>query len=94
MSFRYEVTTGGQRLWAADVDTVANIESLIWRQYWDFRLKLEQDWEHFVGNRSAPHSDRYGYISVTGALQMYICLIRGRMDIRHHRAGGVNAYLS
>jgi predicted nucleotidyltransferase len=48
LSFRYEVTACGQRLWAADVGTVADIESLIWRQYWDFRPKLEQDWGYYV----------------------------------------------
>ena len=48
LSFRYEVTAHGQRLWAADVDAVANIESLIWRQYWDYRPKLEQDWQLYV----------------------------------------------
>ncbi len=44
LSFRYEVTAHGQRLWAARVNAVAEIESLIWRQYWDFRPRLEQDW--------------------------------------------------
>jgi hypothetical protein len=48
LSFRYEVTARGQRVWAADLTTVADMESLIWRQYWDFRPKLEQDWEHYV----------------------------------------------
>ena len=48
LPFRYEVTSRGRRLWAADLDAVATIESLIWRQYWDFRPKLEQDWEHYV----------------------------------------------
>ncbi len=48
LPFRYEVTANGQRLWAADVGAVAEIESLIWRQYWDVRPRLEQDWSHFV----------------------------------------------
>jgi uncharacterized protein YutE (UPF0331/DUF86 family)/predicted nucleotidyltransferase len=48
LPFRYEVTARGQRLWAADESAVATIESLIWRQYWDFRPKLEQDWEQYV----------------------------------------------
>jgi predicted nucleotidyltransferase len=48
LSFRYEVTAKGQRLWAANVNTVAEIESLIWRQYWDIRPWLEQDWTEFV----------------------------------------------
>jgi hypothetical protein len=48
LSFRYEVTAHGQRLWAADVGIVADIESLIWRQYWDLRPKLDKDWGYFV----------------------------------------------
>jgi predicted nucleotidyltransferase len=48
LSFRYEVMTRGQRLWAADLDAVATFESLSWRLYWDFRPKLEQDWQHYV----------------------------------------------
>jgi hypothetical protein len=48
LSFRYEVTAHGQRLWAVDVGIVADIESLIWRQYWDLRPRLEKDWGHFV----------------------------------------------
>lgn len=48
LPFRYEVTANGQRLWAADVGAIAEIESLIWRQYWDVRPRLEQDWAHFV----------------------------------------------
>jgi hypothetical protein len=42
------VTANGQRLWTADVSAVADIESLVWRQYWDVRPRLEQDWVHFV----------------------------------------------
>lgn len=45
---RYEVTALGQRLWAAEVEVVAEIESLIWRQYWDLRPRLEQDWTQYV----------------------------------------------
>ena len=45
---RYEVTAHGQRLWAADVRIVAEIESLIWRQYWDVHPRLEQDWTQYV----------------------------------------------
>jgi predicted nucleotidyltransferase len=48
LAFRYEVTAHGQRLWAANVNAVAEIESLIWRQYWDFRPRLEQDWADYV----------------------------------------------
>ena len=47
LSFQYQVTAHGQRLWAADVDAVAWTESLIWRRYWDLRPKLKQDWAHF-----------------------------------------------
>lgn len=48
LPFRYEVTANGQRLWTSDAGLVAEIESLIWRQYWDIYPKLEQDWGHFV----------------------------------------------
>lgn len=40
LPFRYEVTTRGQRLWAADVGQVADWESLTWRLYWDLRPRL------------------------------------------------------
>ncbi len=43
LSFQYEVTARGQRLWTANAGDVANIESLIWRKYWDLRPRLEQD---------------------------------------------------
>ncbi|GAB4536585.1 MAG: hypothetical protein Kow0063_22270 [Anaerolineae bacterium] len=63
LSFRYEVTARGQRLWAACVDTVAETESLIWRQYWDFRPKLEQDWicyvEHLMEQRNETERQQY-----------------------------------
>jgi len=48
LPFRYEVTANGQRLWAANAGLVAEVESLIWRQYWDVRPRLEQAWTHFV----------------------------------------------
>jgi predicted nucleotidyltransferase len=48
LPFRYEVTAHGQRLWAAAPGTVADLESLIWRQYWDLRPRLERDWERYV----------------------------------------------
>ena len=48
LPFRYEVTAHGERLWAADVGQVAEVESLIWRQYWDLRPLLEQGWQQFV----------------------------------------------
>lgn len=48
LPFRYEVTANGQRLWAADAGLVAEVESLIWRQYWDVRPRLEQAWAYFV----------------------------------------------
>jgi predicted nucleotidyltransferase len=50
LPFRYEVTANGQRLWVADASLVAEIESLIWRQYWDIRPRLEQDWANFVAH--------------------------------------------
>ena len=45
---RYEVTAQGQRLWVVDVRIIAEIESLIWRQYWDVHPRLEQDWTQYV----------------------------------------------
>jgi predicted nucleotidyltransferase len=48
LPLRYEITAHGQRLWAADVGIVADVESLIWRLYWDMRPKLEQDWADYV----------------------------------------------
>jgi len=43
LSFRFEVTTRGQRLWATDWGQVADWESLTWRRYWDQRPLLERD---------------------------------------------------
>ena len=48
LPFRYEVTAKGQRLWAAETGSVAEVESLTWRRYWDVRPRLEQDWTRFV----------------------------------------------
>jgi uncharacterized protein len=48
LAVRYEVTAHGQRLWAARAATIAEIESLIWREYWDLRPRLEQDWAQYV----------------------------------------------
>lgn len=48
LPFRYEVTAHGQRLWVANLGIVANLESLIWRQYWDLHPRLERDWEQYV----------------------------------------------
>jgi len=48
LPFRYQVTANGRRLWAADAGLVAGIESLIWRQYWDNRPRLEQNWQQYV----------------------------------------------
>ena len=48
LPFRYEVTAHGRRLWAADPGLVADLESLIWRQYWDLRPRLERDWQRHV----------------------------------------------
>jgi predicted nucleotidyltransferase len=48
LTFRYEVTVQGRRLWAADLGKVADWESLTWREYWDLRPRLEQDWAHYV----------------------------------------------
>lgn len=63
LSFRYEVTARGQRFWAADVGIVADIESLIWRQYWDLRPRLEQDWgyyvEHLMEQRNETERQQY-----------------------------------
>lgn len=41
--FQFEVTTNGQRLWAADASLVAAHESLIWRKYWDEEPRLEAE---------------------------------------------------
>jgi hypothetical protein len=35
-------------LWAADPGAVADLESLIWRQYGDVRPRLERAWEDYV----------------------------------------------
>jgi predicted nucleotidyltransferase len=48
LPFRYEVTAHGQRLWATDMGIVADVESLIWRQYWDLHPHLEHNWELYV----------------------------------------------
>lgn len=48
LPFRYEVTAHGRRLWAVDANRVAEIESLIWRRYWDEQPRLEQDWTLYV----------------------------------------------
>ena len=48
LSFRYQVTARGRRLWAADLGRVADWESLTWRQYWDLHPYLERDWQHYV----------------------------------------------
>jgi len=48
LPFRYEVTAQGRRLWAADLGKVADWESMTWREYWDLRPRLEQDWTHYV----------------------------------------------
>ena len=48
LPFRYEVTARGQRLWAVSPGTVADWESLTWRQYWDLRPRLERDWQQYV----------------------------------------------
>lgn len=50
LPFRYEVTARGRRLWAADANRVAEIESLIWRRYWDEQPRLEQDWTLYVAH--------------------------------------------
>ena len=48
LSFRYEVTAHGQRLWTADLGRVSDWESLIWRRYWDLRPLLERDWQQYI----------------------------------------------
>jgi predicted nucleotidyltransferase len=48
LSFRYQVTARGQRLWAANVGQVADWESLTWRLYWDQRPRLERNWQQYV----------------------------------------------
>jgi predicted nucleotidyltransferase len=48
LAFRYQVTARGQRLWASDVGRVADWESLTWRLYWDWRPRLERDWQQYV----------------------------------------------
>jgi predicted nucleotidyltransferase len=48
LTFRYQVTARGQRLWASDVGQVADWESLTWRLYWDWHPRLERDWQQYV----------------------------------------------
>jgi predicted nucleotidyltransferase len=48
LSFRYQVTARGRRLWASDVGRIADWESLTWRLYWDLRPRLERDWQQVV----------------------------------------------
>ena len=48
LPFQYEVTAQGRRLWTADANTVAGIESLIWRRYWDWQPIMEKHWRHYV----------------------------------------------
>ena len=48
LPFRYEVTARGRRLWAVNLGTVADWESLTWRRYWDLRPRLERDWQQYV----------------------------------------------
>jgi len=48
LPFRYEVTAQGRRLWAVDPGEVADLESLIWRQYWDLHPRLEREWKSHV----------------------------------------------
>ena len=48
LSFRYEVTAHGQRMWASELDKVAAWESLTWQQYWDLHPYLERDWQQHV----------------------------------------------
>jgi len=48
LPFRYQVISRGRRLWTADREAVAGLESLIWRQYWDDRPRLERDWQRYV----------------------------------------------
>jgi len=50
LPLRYEITAHGQRLWVADIGLVAGVESLIWRQYWDMRPRLERDWIDYVAH--------------------------------------------
>ena len=50
LPFRYQVISRGRRLWTADPEAVAGLESLIWRQYWDLRPRLEDDWKGYVRN--------------------------------------------
>ena len=48
LSFCYEVTARGRRLWAADLGQVSDWESLTWRRYWDLRPLLDRDWQQYV----------------------------------------------
>ena len=48
LPFRYEVTARGRRMWAADLGIAAELESRIWRLYWDLHPLLENDWEQHV----------------------------------------------
>jgi predicted nucleotidyltransferase len=47
LTFRYEVITNGNRLWADD-PKVASIESLILRRYWDERPRMDYIWRQHI----------------------------------------------
>jgi predicted nucleotidyltransferase len=63
LPFRYEVTARGRRLWAADVGTIGDLESRVWRTYWDLHPHLERDWErhvqHLMEKRDDAERDEY-----------------------------------
>jgi predicted nucleotidyltransferase len=63
ISFRYEVSTRGRRLWTADPVRVAGLESRIWRTHWDLQPMLEQAWqrhvEHLMEGRDEPERGEY-----------------------------------
>ena len=57
LPFRYEVTAHGRRLRAADLGAVVDIESLIWREYWDLHPRLEREWEQYIQHVMEPQNE-------------------------------------
>jgi len=54
---QFEIITRGQRLWARDVEQVADFESLARRRYWDLEPLFEQLWIDFERRLQEKRSD-------------------------------------
>ena len=57
LSFQYEITTRGKRIWVSDTALVADRESLIWRKYWDEQPRLEASWKQYVQQVAEQRND-------------------------------------